>query len=112
MRNRPKTNRCVTFFLLLPRQYVFDSSLLRFERLELSDQQIDGRQRTNRRVHWWQDPRARLLRSKVEWVARRGVDVRDRLVPVEFVVVFLLLLVDLADDQLGSPVVVVDRMLH
>ena len=40
------------------------------------------------------------------------MNVCDRLVPVVLVVLFLLLLVDLADDQLRPPVVVVDRVLH
>ena len=36
----------------------------------------------------------------------------DWLVAVVLVVLFLLLLVDLADDQFRPPVVVVDRVLH
>jgi len=40
------------------------------------------------------------------------MDVCDWLVAVVLVVLFLLLLVNLADDQFRPPVVVVDRVLH
>ena len=46
VRDCSKSNRCITFFLLrllLPRQDVLDSKLLRLERPEFSDQQVDRR---------------------------------------------------------------------